>query len=488
MNFEKKILEKIIFQINKNPTKKAFCINECNYTYRDFGKRISAIRGVIKKNHSSESLFAIEVNDDLNTYASIIAIWLEGKGFVSLHPNNPLDRSKEIVNQTNVKSIISSNKKIDLPDLKKVDLDFNFFDDLEIIEDFPESNIAYILFTSGSTGKPKGVVINRKNINQFFSSFWLSGININSNDKCLQCFDLTFDVSIQTFLAPLMVGASLYTVPYNKIKFSYVYHLLENEKLTFAVIVPSMLRYLKPFFDEINLPKLNTCILTAEASPLDLVKKWYGCIPNAQIFNFYGPTEATIYCTYYKVPRLKIKNKNGMLSIGKPMEKVKAKIFNSMNEEVKSFKKGELCISSDQLTTGYWKNEKLNNKVFIIKGGIKYYMTGDLCFRDNDNYIYLLGRKDDQIKIDGYRIELGEIEFNTKKIIDKEAVVIAKSEDDNIKLILFVESSIEIGDKVLDKLKNKLPNYMLPSKIFCLKTFPLNSNNKIDRVNLKNRI
>ena len=81
--------------------------------------------------------------------------------------NNPLDRSKEIVNQTNVKSIISSNKKIDLPDLKKVDLDL-IFDDLEIIEDFPESNIAYILFTSGSTGKPKGVVINRKILINFF--------------------------------------------------------------------------------------------------------------------------------------------------------------------------------------------------------------------------------------------------------------------------------------------------------------------------------
>ena len=72
MNFEKNILEKIIFQINKNPTKKAFCINESNYTYRDFGKRISAIRGVIKKNHSSESLFAIEVNDDLNTNVKLI--------------------------------------------------------------------------------------------------------------------------------------------------------------------------------------------------------------------------------------------------------------------------------------------------------------------------------------------------------------------------------------------------------------------------------
>ena len=73
-------------------------------------------------------------------------------------------------------------------------------------------------------------------------------------------------------------------------------------------------------------------------------------------------------------------------------------------------------------------------------------MTGDLCFRDNDNYIYLLGRKDDQIKIDGYRIELGEIEFNTKKIIDKEAVVITKSEeDDNIKLIYLLNLVLKLG-------------------------------------------
>ena len=253
-------------------------------------------------------------------------------------------------------------------------------------------------------------------------------------------------------------------------------------------MVPSMLRYLKPFFEEINLPKLKTCILTAEASPLDLVKSWYSCIPNAQLFNFYGPTEATIYCTYYKVPRSKIKSKYGMISIGKPMKKVNAKIFSSTNKEVKVLKKGELYISTDQLTTGYWKNEKLNKKVFFKMEDIKYYMTGDLCYRDSSGYIYLLGRKDDQIKIDGYRIELGEIEYNTKKIIGKEAVVIAKSEEDNIKLILFIESKVEIGERVLEKLKDKLPNYMIPSKVFCLETFPLNSNNKIDKVNLKNRI
>ena len=219
-----------------------------------------------------------------------------------------MDRTYEIINQTGVKSIITSNNDLNLKSLNKIELKFNNVstDDLNIKE-ISESKIAYILFTSGSTGKPKGVVIKRYNIGQFFSSFWQSGIKIDSNDKCLQCFDLTFDVSIQTFIA-LVNGACIYTVPNNKIKFSYVYDLLENNNLTFAVMVPSMLRYLKPFFSEINLTSLKNCILTAEASSLDLIEEWYKCMPNGEICNFYGPTEATIYCTFYKVPRLNIKS------------------------------------------------------------------------------------------------------------------------------------------------------------------------------------
>ena len=224
MNFNKNILENILFQIRNSPSKPAFCINENYFTYRDFGNSISKIRGVLKNLYANERLIAIEANDDLTTYASIIALWLEGKGFVSIHPNYPGERINEIINQTNVKCIITSNKKSTFKNIKKINLEsINIFSDDLKIKNIPESEIAYILFTSGSTGKPKGVVIRRNNLSQFFSSFWQSGITINSDDKCLQCFDLTFDVSIQTFLAPLIKGALLYTVPHNKIKFSYDY-------------------------------------------------------------------------------------------------------------------------------------------------------------------------------------------------------------------------------------------------------------------------
>ena len=489
MDFQKNILREINFQIKNHPDNIAFCINETFYTYFELGDCISRVREIIRINHPSEKLFGLVVNDSLETYATILSLWLEGKGFVSIHPKNPIERNLEIIKQTEIKSFIDSTKYSIIKGLYKIDLDQNLEKQktLKTNKYISDQEIAYILFTSGSTGKPKGVIIDRKNLHQFFIGFWDSGVKINSKDRCLQCFDLTFDVSIQTFIAPLIKGACVYTVPQNKIKFSYVYYLLNQHKLSFAVMPPSMLRYLKPYFEEINLSELKTCILTAEASPEDLVKSWFKCIPNAEVFNFYGPTEATIYCTFYKVPRTNIKTQNGMLCIGKPMKDVKAIVLDSNDKEVDHFEKGELCISTDQLTSGYWKNKKLNEKVFFNKGFSRFYRTGDICYVDNSYNFFLFGRKDHQIKIDGYRIELGEIEFNAKEIINEEVVVIVNKKNDNSELTLFVETKQDISKKIKSNLSEKLPNYMLPNKVICLESFPLNTNNKIDRVKLKSQ-
>ena len=112
------------------------------------------------------------------------------------------------------------------------------------------------------------------------------GIVLTEDDKCLQCFDLTFDVSVQCFLAPLTKGACVYTVPHDQIKYSYVYGLLEDQHLTFGAMAPSMLRYLKPYFGEINAPDMKYCILTGEASPIDLVHHWEKCVPKLRYIIF----------------------------------------------------------------------------------------------------------------------------------------------------------------------------------------------------------
>jgi acyl-coenzyme A synthetase/AMP-(fatty) acid ligase len=319
-------------------------------------------------------------------------------------------------------------------------------------------------------------------------AFWEVGFRIDDKDKCLQCFDLTFDVSVQSFLVPLSRGACTYTIPHDQIKPSYAYGLLEEYKLTFGAMAPSMIRFLKPYYDEIDLPELRYNILTAEASPLDLVEKWSHCIPNAEIYDFYGPTEATIYCTYSKFNRNGTnKQINGMLSIGKTLNGITAVIKGEEGNILQTNHKGELCISGDQITPAYWnisdKNQtsfffkELNNKI------VRFYKTGDLCYMDEDGDIMYSGRLDYQIKIQGFRVELGEIEHHAREFIKGNNVIAVAFENSsgNTELALFIEGKLIDNAGLLEHLKTKIPYYMIPSKFIEREEFPLNSNGKVDR-------
>jgi amino acid adenylation domain-containing protein len=361
----------------------------------------------------------------------------------------------------------------------------------EIIE-ISDDSLAYILFTSGSTGKPKGVQISFKNLNCFVSDFLDVGFSLDHSDKCLQCFDLTFDVSVQSFIVPLIHGACVYTVPHDQIKYSYVFGLLDDYELTFGIFAPSMIRMLKPYFDEIDLKKLRYCILTAEASPVDLIKEWADCIPNSRIFNFYGPTEATIYCVYYEFIRNSvIKEANGMLAIGKPFKGIKALILDDNFHILDKGKKGEMYISGEQITNGYWKNPERNKEAFVELNydgsNQKFYKTGDLCLIDDDNDILYYGRIDNQVKIQGYRIELGEIEYHARAIVGGENAVafIYHGQTGSDEIALCIETNNLDKDSMLIALKTFLPPYMIPAKIYNVEEFPLNTSDKVDRKQLQ---
>jgi acyl-coenzyme A synthetase/AMP-(fatty) acid ligase len=321
------------------------------------------------------------------------------------------------------------------------------------------------------------------------------GFEIDENDRCLQVFDLTFDVSVQSYLVPLLKGACTYTIPHDQIKYSYVYGLLEDHKITFGAMAPSMIRYLRPYFDEINAPSLRYNILTAEASPLDLVQEWSQCIPNAIIYDFYGPTEATIYCTYYKYERNEsVKTLNGNLSIGKAMNGLKAVIIDEENRMLSNNDKGELCIAGPQVTPGYWKNDEKNQSSFIsltIDGkSVRFYKTGDSCYFDEDGDILLAGRLDYQVKIQGYRIELSEIEFHARMGLNGVNTVAIPFENStgNTELVLYVEFTEFEIENLVEYLKSKLPYYMIPTKIIKKASFPINNSGKVDRVKLKEEI
>jgi len=495
--FSEQVVFPVLNSINNYSERNAFCINELFYTYETLGQYISKIRKAIIDREFDKTNVGLVVNDDIATYASIFALWLEGKCYVPLHPDQPLDRCLDILEQVGTSLILDSSEKTryskDVVLLTKIlayEENCLRFDDT-----FSDDELAYILFTSGSTGIPKGVMITRENVGVFMDSFWKTGIEINEYDRCLQCFDLTFDVSVQSYLVALTRGACVYTVPHGQIKYVYASGLIEDHKLTFGAMAPSMLRYMKPYFNEIDATSLKTCILTAEACPLSLMEDWYECAVNTEIYDFYGPTEATIYCTYYKLTKGgENKSLNGIISIGLPMENVTAIILDENKNIVSSGEKGELCVAGGQVTKGYWNNPQRNLESFfekeIDKNVLRFYHTGDLCYQASDGNIMYSGRLDNQAKIQGFRVELGEIEFHARTFLkNKNAVAIAFDNEANLtEIALFIESETFDPKDLQNYMRSKMPSYMIPTKLFFEPIFPLNTNDKIDRNKLKRLI
>ena len=478
--FETNILTPLCDSIQNYAERNAFYIDGTYYTYRQFAERISAIRTVVRSVGDDDKIWGVALHDDLNTYASIFALWMEGKAYVPLHPSWPEDRIESIKAQVGISNILDQCDALY---------------DGDLLGDWSEASgddLAYILFTSGSTGVPKGVQISRKNISAFMDSFWQTDIDITPEDRCMQVFDLTFDVSVQSYLVALTRGACVYTVPYGQVKYLYAASLIQEQHITFGAMAPSMLTYLRPYFEEFDASSMKACILTAEACPVDLMEAWYGCAKNTEIYDFYGPTEATIYCTYYKLKRGgKNLSLNGIISIGKPLANVQAIIIREDGSLVEGEEKGELCVAGEQITPGYWNNPEKNASSFFMREGMRYYHTGDLCYWDNSGNIMYSGRIDQQAKIQGFRVELGEIEYHARQFYKNGHRVMAiafQNEQNLTEIALFVESQHEDVKPLIEYLRGKMPQYMIPTRILFEPSFPLNKSEKVDRNALKQKL
>ena len=505
-SFLQDILVPLLKSFEKGADHNAFFIGGAAFTYRDLSCRISAIRHTLRSLECQPgSRVALAVDDNLDTYASILALWMEGCAYVPLHPLQPVTRNLDIVSQTQPTLLLHSSitpitkgaAHRGITVINTSQLQYPGNDLLDNWKAAPDTALAYILFTSGSTGVPKGVCITRGNLAAFIQSFWDTGITVKTADRCLQAFDLTFDVSIQAFLIALLGGACVYTIPYGQVKYLYAASLLMEQHLTHAAMAPSMLTYLRPWFDQMSLDNLKTTILTAEACPVELAEAWFACAQNTDIYDFYGPTEGTIYCTCYKLKRTGNNlSAHGMASIGKPLTNVTALIADETGRPVPAGEKGELCIAGRQVTPGYWNNEERNTSAFLTHSEdspesepTRYYRTGDLCSFTSDGNLLYFGRLDHQAKIQGYRVELGEIEYHARQYSNCRTVATAFTNDRGLtEIALFVETPDTDTSPLTHYLSEHLPHYMIPSRIICLPAFPLNKSEKIDRPALAKKL
>ena len=474
----------------------SFVIGGKSYSYKDFHDYIEQLYEVV--NSLEDSCVAIYTTDDIRTYASIIALWYSGKAYVPLNPNQPKDRHAESILSVNTHYVLSSDDtyQIDIDDISIINtgrFSHEGYNRKGIISiaDVPDSELVYILFTSGSTGKPKGVPITRGDVAAFIDSMNNIGLDITSEDKCLQPFDLTFDFSVSSYVIPLVKGACIYTIPNKAVKFTYIAELLEDYHLTVLQMVPSMIRNLLPYMDEVDVSSVRYNILCGEALTGKVIIPWHQANPEMVSYNMYGPTEDTVFCTYYLINKENIDHllvANDIVSIGKTFKNSDVLLLDDNNRVItEANKEGELCLCGAQLTPGYWKNEKENAEKFFMKDNVRYYRTGDMCYyTDNGNLMYV-SRKDFQVKINGYRVELGEIENVYSEIAKGKYCVVMPflNAQGNTELAIVVEGKEYDYREHQAYMSSKLTKYMMPSKWLFVKSMPLNQNGKVDRKEIR---
>jgi D-alanine--poly(phosphoribitol) ligase subunit 1 len=491
------MLREIRDAIEKFQQRPAFFIQNTSFSYADVARTASKIKKAVEQQAtSSERMIGFLTYDDFESYCSAVAILFTRFGFVPINPENPIDRNASVIGQAEIRTILSSRRDPKLESHCEQQgirlIDTSALDGCEIdlaVPNVQGDDIAYLLFTSGSTGVPKGVPLSRQNLYEFMNAFFALGYDMDETDRVLQMFDMTFDLSLMSYLAPLCRGACVYTVPPGGIKYASVYTVLEEQKISVALMVPSIITHLRPYFDEIRLDEMKYSLFCGEALYEDVAREWMNCVPHARVQNVYGPTEATIFCLTYDMSRKgNGKSFNGIVCIGRPMENMGAIVVDESLRPVKAGEKGELCLTGLQLTNGYWKNPERNKEAFFTldDGGVerRYYRTGDVAFRDTEGDFMFGGRLDQQVKIQGFRVELSEIEHHVREFTGA-ANVAAVADDSggvgNIVIHLVVAGNSVDVNAISKYLEMKVPKYMIPAAIHKLDALPLNVNGKTDR-------
>lgn len=334
------------------------------------------------------------------------------------------------------------------------------------------SDLAYLIYTSGSSGKPKGVKIRHENLLNFCQ--WAKDFyELDEGDIHAAYCNFAFDVSIGELLAPLMLGSTVHIIHEDlRLSIRLLNDYLNRHRITIATL-PTRVGVL--FMEEEN---RSLRLLTVCGEKLNYFKD-----QSYQIVNAYGPSEATIYATAFKVD----KNYDN-IPIGYPISNSWAYVVDSEGRLLPQGSAGELWLAGENIGSAYLNDQALTDKSFISNPFKScdlnpiVYKTGDLVRQGEDGRLEFLGRLDQQVKIRGIRIETAEIEIELlKNPRIRKALVVKSDFFKKESLLAFIEADqgIDLAG-VKREIGLVLPPYMIPDRLIRLEELPMTANGKVD--------
>lgn len=496
---EKRITDLFLQVARKYPDMDAVVMNDRKYSYRELDERSSKLANRLKAlSVDNGTPVAVCMSRSLDLVVAFLATMKCGGAYVPLDPAYPRERLAFMIEDAKAPVILTEkalSPRLPIGAAKVLELDSDWADIEGESNLAPQigttaDDIAYIIYTSGSTGKPKGVCCRHSSVLNLLTDFQRRA-PIMPGDRCSLWTSASFDVSVYEIFSALLASGTLYIVS-DDIRYSSETFIpwLAEKRISSAYIPPLMVADLAKWIES-HPGALSLRRLLVGVEPINekLLSSIMRGVPGVAIINGYGPTETTICSTLYDVNPDCARDRNA--PIGKPVQNSRIYILDSNLRPVPVGVPGEIYIGGEGLARGYLGKPELTaerfvNDPFCEEPGAKIYRTGDRARFLGDGNIEFIGRMDFQVKVRGFRVEPGEIERTLELYPEiSEAVVVARPDRTGTKRLIayYIAAGLEkISQSDLRNfLREKLPDYMIPSAFVELDSFPLTPNGKLDR-------
>ena len=362
--------------------------------------------------------------------------------------------------------------------------------------DVRPEDTAYILFTSGSTGEPKGVPITHDNVRRFIE--WVvEYFQLGPDDRLSGHSNVTFDMSTLDIWASFAAGAELHPVPASaQMLPRQIVAFMRERDLTFWFSVPSVLAFVARFdgLPDDALPALRHVVWGGDVFPPPSLAYWRRKLPRAAFTNVYGPTEATVASTYYRLPADFDDTRD--VPIGRALPGEEILLLDTEGAPVPEGEMGEIHIKGVGVSQGYWKDPERTRASFVpdptsSDPEARIYRTGDLGRLDAEGNLHFLGRSDFQIKSAGYRVEPGEVESALLQLPDIGACAVVPVPTDGFEGAVIGCAYVPSNGTpvppraVKAQLSGLLPRYMIPSRWMPMEELPISDRGKLDRIGVR---
>lgn len=480
----------------KFPKQKAVIFQNDELTYQQLNEQANTIaKKLIKNGVQPNSPVGLFTGRSVEMIIGILGILKAGAAYLPLDPEYPFERVKFMLNDSGAQFILTQKKlksQLKKFNIKIITLDAVDESNLEniVLSNTNSNNLAYLIYTSGSTGVPKGVPISHQNL--IHSTAARFSFYPSNPDCFLLLSSFSFDSSVVGIFWTLCSGGTL-LIPQKRIEqdVQQLGNLIEKHRVTHTLMLPSLYGTILQYISTEQLFSLKNVMVAGEACPQKLLNLHFKSLPHVELYNEYGPTEASVWCIAHRIQ----KEDTAFVPIGKAIPNATVFILNKKLEPVPIGVGGELYIGGLGLTDGYLNRPELTAQKFLEFSFLEHkkqriYKTGDLARFHSNGQIEFLGRVDQQVKIRGFRIELEEIQNTILQIegIRECIVIISKNDSDpdktstTKKIIAYISGLSEKQITPLRTyLKNKLPEYMIPAAFIPLEEFPRLPNGKINR-------